>query len=32
MKNVFGLSVQEDDDTEEVANNSFFKKIHPGFT
>lgn len=32
MKNAFGLSVQEEDDTEEVANNSFFRKLHPEFT
>ena len=32
MKNAFGLSVQEEDDTEQIANNIFFRKVHPEFT
>jgi hypothetical protein len=31
MKNAYGLSAQEQDDSEEIANNAFFRKMHPNF-
>ena len=31
MKSFYGLSIEEKDDHEEIANNNFFKQMHPGF-
>lgn len=31
MRDRFGLTVEDKDDQEEVANNSFFKTLHPEF-
>ena len=32
MRDHFGLTAEDEDDHEEVANNNFFKKMHPNFT
>jgi hypothetical protein len=29
MRNKFGLNAEDKDDQEEVANNNFFKTLHP---
>ncbi len=31
MRNKFGLDTQDKDDQEEVANNNFYKILHPDF-
>jgi hypothetical protein len=31
MKNAYGLSIQEEDNTEEKANNNFFRGLYPNF-
>jgi hypothetical protein len=31
MKNSYGLSMQEEDNTEEKANNNFFRSLYPSF-
>lgn len=32
MKDHYGLTAEDEDDHEEVANNNFFRKMHPNFT
>ena len=31
MKEQYGLTVEDEDDREEVENDNFFKKMHPEF-
>ena len=31
MRDHYGLTARDEDNKEEVANNNFFKKMHPGF-